>query len=66
MLNVAAESDPTSNTISFTQREEELDMARQSQLEAEERAKKSPFTRWTQYNNEHTREMIWLAMRACL
>jgi hypothetical protein len=62
MLNVAAESDPASNTVSFTERGEELDMAKQSQLEAEERAKKSPFTRWTQYNNEHTREMIWLAM----
>jgi Fe2+ or Zn2+ uptake regulation protein len=62
MLNVAEVSDPETNTISFTQRAEELELERQKKIEAEEQAKKSPFTRWTQYNNEHTREMIWLAM----
>jgi hypothetical protein len=62
MLNVAAESEPETNTISFAQRAEELDLEQQEQVEAKEHVKKSPFTHWTQYNNEHTRDMIWLAV----
>ena len=33
-----------------------------TEQKSEKQAKKSTFKRWTQFNNEHTRELMWLAM----
>jgi len=34
-----------------------------AEAEERKRMKQSPFSRWTQFNNEHTRELMWLAMK---
>lgn len=47
------------NSMTFDEREAEL----KKQEEIEKREKNSPFSRWTQYNNEHTKEMMWLALK---
>jgi Fe2+ or Zn2+ uptake regulation protein len=62
MMYVGAVNDPMKDRVSFEERGKQLSELQNQEREAEERAKKSTFKRWTQYNNEHTREMIWLAM----
>jgi DNA-binding transcriptional ArsR family regulator len=62
MLNVDAESEPETNTVSFVQCAEELELEQQEQVEVKARAKKSPFAHWPQYNNEHMQDMIWLTI----
>jgi DNA-binding transcriptional ArsR family regulator len=51
------------NSITFPERLKELiNLDRVNESEAK-REKDSPFSRWTQYNNERTREMMWLALK---
>ena len=52
-----------SNTISFKERECQLKEQERSDAENRKREKHSPFSRWTQYNNAHTREMMWLTLK---
>lgn len=51
------------HTVSFEERERQLDEQEKAAEEARKRDKNSPFGRWTQYNNEHTKEMMWLALK---
>lgn len=51
------------NAITFQERKKEIDSQKQAENEQRQREKKSPYTRWTQFNNQHTRELITLAMK---
>ena len=35
----------------------------EAEKELHKRMKRSPFSRWTQFNNEHTKELMWLALK---
>lgn len=52
-----------SNNLTFDERAKELETIKKTEDAQKEREKNSPFSRWTQYNNEHTKEMIWLALK---
>ena len=47
-------------SLSFEERSQQL--REYEQLEFK-KVKQSHFSRWTQYNNEHTKEMMWLALK---
>jgi|AYRG01.1.fsa_nt_gi DNA-binding transcriptional ArsR family regulator len=51
------------NTRTFEEREKELRELEKKEEEERKREKNSPFGRWTQYNNQHTKEMMWLALK---
>jgi DNA-binding transcriptional ArsR family regulator len=51
------------NSRSFDERANELEAVDKLEAEALKRIKNSPFSRWTQYNNERTKEMMWLALK---
>jgi len=51
------------NSITFEERERQLKEKEKQEEEIRKRDKNSPFGRWTQYNNEHTKEMMWLALK---
>ena len=53
--------DPQSMT--FSERQQQLEQLKQQEEELLKAARKSPFSRWTQFNNEHTQELMWLAMK---
>lgn len=64
MINVSAArrlNDPSS--ITYEDRERQLAEAEKEKEEAKRRERQSPFSRWTQFNNEHTKELMWLAMK---
>lgn len=54
-------TNPTS--VSFDERSIQLDEQEKAEAEARKREKNSPFSRWTQFNLEHTKELIWLAIK---
>ena len=41
----------------------QLEKQEKAEAEARKREKNSPFTRWTQFNLEHTKELMWLAIK---
>jgi Fe2+ or Zn2+ uptake regulation protein len=51
------------NVVSFEERQKQLEDEEKKEQERREREKGSPFSRWTQFNNEHTKEMMWLAIK---
>jgi len=51
-------------SVSFDQRAVQLQIQKKSEEEARKRMKSSPFSRWTQFNNEHTKALMWLAIKA--
>jgi len=51
------------STISFEERKNQLEEQEKREAEAIRRAKNSPFNRWTQFNNERTKELISLAIK---
>ena len=51
------------NSKSFEEREKELELIKEQEGEEAQRKKNSPFSRWTQFNNEYTQELIWLALK---
>lgn len=53
----------SNNSLTFNERAKELEAIEKTEKEALKRDKNSPFSRWTQYNNEHTKEMMWLALK---
>lgn len=64
MLTVSEKSnilDPHSR--SFDERSAELQNAKELEEKQQQREKNSPFSRWTQFNLEHTKEMMWLALK---
>jgi predicted transcriptional regulator len=52
------------NSTTFEERAKQLEEQDRLEAEARKRAKNSPFSRWTQFNNEHTKELMWLAIKA--
>jgi len=52
-----------SASITFEERQAQIDAEREAEKEQEQRMKRSPFSRWTQFNNEHTKELMWLALK---
>lgn len=53
--------DPCS--VSFEERARQIETEQKVEAEARKREKNSPFSRWTQFNNEHTKELMILAMK---
>lgn len=51
------------NSKTFKEREAELAKQKKAEEEAAKLAKNSPFSRWTQFNLEHTKDMMWLALK---
>lgn len=51
------------NQVGFSERAKQLELEKEQEERERERAKKSPFHRWTQFNNEHTKELMWLAIK---
>lgn len=51
------------NSVSFDERRLQLQEQEKAETEARKREKQSPFSRWTQFNNEHTRELMMLAIK---
>lgn len=51
------------NNLSFEEREKQIKAEEQAEAEARKREKNSPFSRWTQFNNEHTKELMMLAIK---
>jgi len=47
----------------FYERAKELDAIKDAEAEAVKRERNSPFSRWTQYNLEHTKEIMWLQLK---
>lgn len=64
MLLVTNERDlfNPSNMI-FEERAKDLHAHKMAEERALKHDKNSPFSRWTQYNLEHTRELMWLALK---
>lgn len=50
-------------SLTFTERQAQIDQEKEAEKEREQRMKRSPFSRWTQFNNEHTKELMWLALK---
>lgn len=51
------------NSMTFDERERDLREQDLREEKARQRDKNSPFGRWTQYNNEHTKEIMWLTLK---
>lgn len=51
------------NSFTFEERKEQLKQIEENEEIVKQKEKNSPFGRWTQYNNEHTKEMMWLALK---
>lgn len=51
------------NLMNFEEREKDLKAQEEARQKAEKREKNSPFSRWSQFNLEHTRELMWLAVK---
>lgn len=51
------------NSRSFKEREKELAKQEEHQEKIKKREKGSPFSRWSQFNLEYTKELMWLAMK---
>ena len=49
--------------ITFEERTRQIEAEQKAEAEARKREKNSPFSRWTQFNNEHTKELMMLAIK---
>lgn len=49
------------NSMTFDERQRQLDQERKQEEEQRKREKQSPFSNWYQMNREHSDKMIWLA-----
>lgn len=50
-------------SVTFEERQADLKALEKREEAARKRETNSPFSRWTQFNLEHTKELIWLAMK---
>lgn len=63
-IHVAAEANVcVPGSMTFAEREAQLMAEEEAEKELHKRMKRSPFSRWTQFNNEHTKELMWLALK---
>lgn len=53
----------SSHSLTFGEREAQLQQEDEKEKELRKRMQRSPFSRWTQFNNEHTKELMWLALK---
>jgi len=53
-----------SNTVSFEERQKELDEKEKFEEEERKREKQSPYRKWYQFNLDHNKDMMWLARNA--
>lgn len=51
------------NNISFKERAMQIEAEKKAEAQEIKQEKKSPFSRWTQFNNEHTKELMMLAIK---
>ena len=51
------------SSMTFDERAKQLEKQEKLETNTLKHEKNSPFGRWTQYNNEHTKEMMWLALK---
>ena len=51
------------NSLTFEERQAQLLEQDEKEKEIHKRMQRSPFSRWTQFNNEHTQELMWLALK---
>ena len=50
-------------SVSFDERALQLEKQAKAEAEARKREKNSPFTRWTLFYLEHTKQLMWLAIK---
>jgi DNA-binding transcriptional ArsR family regulator len=50
------------NSVTFVERQAQLEQEEKARQAADKREKNSPFSRWSQFNLEHTKELMWLAL----
>ena len=50
-------------SVTFDERTLQLEEEAEAEAKARKREKNSPFSRWTQFNLEHTKELMWLAVK---
>ena len=63
-LRVSKERDVIDpNSVSFEERAKQIEIEQRTEAEIRKREKNSPFSRWTQFNNEHTKELMLLAIK---
>lgn len=63
-LTVAAEKNVLNpHSMSFSERAVDLERQRKLEEEQARREKNSYFSRWSQFNLEHTKELMWLALK---
>ncbi len=51
------------NSKTFDERAQELKKTEEAEKKKQQLEKNSPFSRWTQFNLEHTKDMMWLALK---
>lgn len=51
------------NRMTFEERQKDLEQIHSADSERRKREKHSPFSRWSQFNLEHTKELMWLALK---
>lgn len=51
------------NNMTFEERKKDLELQKAEEEKSLKREKNSPFSRWSQFNLEHTRELMWLALK---
>jgi len=51
------------NTLTFEERKKDLEEQEILIKETLKKEKNSPFSRWSQFNLEHTKELMWLALK---
>lgn len=49
------------NSISFEEREKQIEDEKEREKEQQKRKKQSPYSNWYQFNRDHSDKMIWLA-----
>lgn len=50
-------------TMTFQERQAQIDAEKKAEAERQEREKRGMFGRWTQFNNERTKELMWLTLK---
>jgi DNA-binding transcriptional ArsR family regulator len=60
---ISDKADIFSSSLTFEERTQQLKEEERRQEAEKQREKNSPFSRWTQFNNEHTRELMWLTLK---
>lgn len=63
MPRVVAKTKLQENNISFKERTLQIEAEKKAEAQEIKQEKKSPFSRWTQFNNEHTKELMLLAIK---